>query len=177
MFNSPNSALPNLLSPEISAQFFYALDARIWIPGKCYSKLRPRTNFKTKTVHLDANYKQWKNSTQLAIQQAITYWENLDYVPKFNPNLVQTNLNCYYQFPLTCAEICVLFVGNHAGDPDNRYAALIDVLVGIAIANDTATYTPHGRYESQRFKTNGALIVIQPAQQKTFDWNQISTWF
>jgi len=177
MFESPNQVVSYaLISPELSAEFFYAVDARIWLPGKCYSKLRPRTNFKTKTIHLDANYKRWKTRTQLAIKRSITHWQNLEYAPEFNPNSIQTNLSCYHQFPLSSAEIRVLFVGNHAGDPDNRYAALVDVLVGIAMVNDTVTYAPHGKYESQNFKSNGALLVIQPTQRQTFDWHQLTTW-
>ncbi|WP_255528384.1 hypothetical protein [Planktothrix sp. FACHB-1365] len=38
------------------------------------------------------------------------------------------------------------------------------------------TYAPHGKYESQNFKSNGALLIIQPTQRQTFDWHQLTTW-
>ena len=114
----------------------------IWMPGKCFSKLRPR-GFKGK-VKNDPRYRYWKNTS---VKEII---RGLDSKRKMQSNSQTYMIRNRMKFPSESLEVSVSFVGKgHLGDCDNRLAAVMDVLVAAKLCqNDGPNCVPHGKFET-----------------------------
>ncbi|HEY9849110.1 MAG TPA: hypothetical protein V6D28_06610 [Leptolyngbyaceae cyanobacterium] len=151
--------------------FFSSRDLRIWLPGQVVSKLRPR--FGKGTAFLHPNYREWKNRTVTKIIAQLqcnsqTFDLERCMVSQYSPTAL----------PITSARVSVLFVGGHRGDPDNRFAAIIDSLVASGIlVNDTASHNPAGRYETVNSRLHkGALVIVEPANIPKFCHTMLREW-
>ena len=127
----------------------------IWIPGKCFSKLRPRGS--NGHIRNKQEYVFWKNSNSQRISYAIKYRRNSEF------NLQRVVVNNNLEFPAKSLEISVSFVGKgHLGDCDNRLAGIMDVLVDAGICpNDGVRCVPNGSFQTLDSEEFGTIVEIK----------------
>ena len=134
----------------------------IWIPGKCFSKLRPRGS--KGWVGNNKEYSAWKIKHSSGIRYNLRFGQINDF--SINRLIVSGSVS---KTPLN---VSANFIGKgHGGDCDNRLGAILDIIVdsGTCI-NDGVSCIPSGNFKCFQSKTLfGTLVKIKPHSSLS-DW-------
>lgn len=130
----------------------------IWIPEKCFSKLRPRGG-SNGWVGNNSEYVAWKNKHSSSIRYKLKF-------PNINEfHIKRLFLSNKLTMPVNeTLRVSASFVGKgHGGDCDNRMGAVLDLLVDSKIIkNDGVNCIPHGNFKCYQSKSLfGTLVKIQ----------------
>lgn len=141
----------------------------IWIPGKCFSKLRPRGS--NGWVGNNREYSAWKTKNSSLIRYKLRF----PHINEFSIDRLMVS-GSIMKSPL---KVTAHFIGKgHGGDCDNRLGAILDVIVDSGIcANDGVNFIPSGSFKCFQSKTlTGTLIKIETYSQ-ILDWTCSETSF
>ncbi len=115
----------------------------IWVPGRAMGKARPRTNKRTGTIHLPADYRAWRDTVALAIRKQAT-----DYAP------------------IPCKVSCT-FINFFSSDADNLVGSFLDVMVRVGyLQGDSSRYvqSQSGIFQNANPRNIvGTMIAVEKA--------------